>query len=169
MFPSRDLLLPESVRRKLKGPLGILIVRPGEEELRRLAREPFVTVGDRVTESFCSLGLEPKLEVVDGKEMRKDRPLPTGCYQIIVKVRNPPGMITKEAIKAIKEAFEIDARIRIMVEGEEDLLTLPCILYAPNGARVFYGQPGVGVVYVDVDRESREKVRKIIEEMAQGI
>ena len=165
MHLREDLILPEGIRKKLKSPLGALIERPDEEELKRLAKEPFATVGDKVTESFCSLGLKPKLEIVDGREMREKRPPPDGCYQLLVRVRNPPGRITAEALKAVKEALKTDIRVRILVEGEEDLLTLPCILYAPDGMRVFYGQPGVGIVYVDVGRESREKIRKIMEEM----
>lgn len=145
--------------------MGVLVERPGDKELRRLAREPFATIGDKVTESFCSLGLKPKLEVVDGREMRERRPPPNGYYQMLVKVRNPPGRITKEALRVVKEALKANVRIRIVVEGEEDLLTLPCILYAPEGMRVFYGQPRVGIVYVDVSQESRKKVRRIMEEM----
>ena len=165
MYLPEDLILPEHTRKKLKEPLGMLVERPDEGMLRRLAREPFATVGDKVTESFCSLGLKPKLEVVDGREMRERRPPPDGCYQMLVKVRNPPGRITREALKAVREALKADVRIRILVDGEEDLLTLPCILYAPGGMRIFYGQPGVGIVYVDVDREARKRIRRLLEEM----
>ena len=41
-----------------------------------------------------------------------------------VYVDNPQGTITEEAIFAIKEALERNEHTHIVVEGEEDLLTL---------------------------------------------
>ena len=160
-----DLTLPKGTRRKLKRPLGVLVERPDEGKIRTLIKQPFATVGDKVTESFCSLGFKPKLEIVDGREMREERLPPEGCYQLLIKVRNPAGKITGEALKAVREALKTDLRIRILVDGEEDLLALPCILYGPDGLRVFYGQPGKGIVYVDVNSASREKARRLLEEM----
>ncbi len=39
-----------------------------------------------------------------------------------------------------------------MVDGEEDLAVLPCVLTAPPESVVLYGQPGEGVVLCEVDR-----------------
>ena len=41
--------------------------------------------------------------------------------------------------------------MKIVVEGEEDLATLPAILYAPPGSVVVYGQPDEGSVLVKVN------------------
>ncbi len=41
-----------------------------------------------------------------------------------VHVNNPQGTITEEAISAIKEALEKNEHTHIVVDGEEDLLTL---------------------------------------------
>ena len=43
----------------------------------------------------------------------------------------------------------------IIVEGEEDLLTLPVIKFAPLGALVVYGQPYVGMVLVMVTERTK--------------
>ena len=58
-----------------------------------------------------------------------------------VYVDNPQGTITQEAIVAIKEALERNEHTHIVVDGEEDLLTLIAVLYAPENSFVVYGQP----------------------------
>ena len=44
-----------------------------------------------------------------------------------------------------------------MVDGEEDLLALVAVLYAPQNSFVVYGQPHCGIVFVKVT--SRRKHR----------
>lgn len=163
-----DLTLSPKTRRKLKRPLGVLIEDLDEDVVRSLAKDPFVTVGDRVTETFCDLGLAPKLEIVDSREKRKERPPPAGCYQLLITVKNPPGRITWQAIKAIKESLNQNLRVRILVEGEEDLLALPCIFFGPDGLRVFYGQPEKGIVYVDVNERTRKRAGRLLTEMGMS-
>ena len=53
----------------------------------------------------------------------------------------------------------------IIVNGEEDLFTLPAILYAPVGTSVLYGQPDEGLVVVSVNNSLKTKVRNILIEM----
>ena len=73
-------------------------------------------------------------------------------------MNNPQGTITQEAIFAIKEALERNEHTHIVVDGEEDLLTLIAVLYAPENAFVVYGQPYSGIVVVKVSR-LRKKLR----------
>jgi uncharacterized protein (UPF0218 family) len=53
----------------------------------------------------------------------------------------------------------------VLVEGEEDLLTLVAVLKAPENSLVVYGQPHEGIVAVRVDKTTKEKVRQIVETM----
>ena len=53
----------------------------------------------------------------------------------------------------------------MLVEGEEDLLTLVAVLKAPENSLVVYGQPHEGVVAVKVDKAIKEGIRKIIAAM----
>jgi uncharacterized protein (UPF0218 family) len=57
------------------------------------------------------------------------------------------------------------ARVRVEVEGEEDLAAILAILMAPEGAKVLYGMPGQGMVVVTVDPESRGKARALLDLM----
>jgi uncharacterized protein (UPF0218 family) len=43
----------------------------------------------------------------------------------------------------------------VVVEGEEDLASLPVILHAPEGATVIYGIPDTGLCLVHVDEGAR--------------
>jgi uncharacterized protein (UPF0218 family) len=52
--------------------------------------------------------------------------------------------------------------VRIFVEGEEDLLGLPCFLEAPLGAKVMYGMPGQGVAVVEVTPAFQDRVRALL-------
>ncbi len=49
----------------------------------------------------------------------------------------------------------------VMVEGEEDLLTLVAVVLAPLGSLVAYGQPDRGIVIVvvsDVEKSLAEQI-----------
>jgi uncharacterized protein (UPF0218 family) len=51
------------------------------------------------------------------------------------------------------------------VEGEEDLLTLIAVLYAPKNALVLYGQPHEGLVAVRITSEKKAQAERILKEM----
>ena len=82
-----------------------------------------------------------------------------------VYVANPQGTITDEAISAIKAALETNEHTHIVVEGEEDLLTLIAVLYAPENSFIVYGQPHLGIVVVKASQEKKAQVKKFLNEM----
>jgi uncharacterized protein (UPF0218 family) len=53
----------------------------------------------------------------------------------------------------------------IVVNGEEDLATLPAVLAVPDGASVVYGQPDEGMVLVTADNAAKARARQLIEGM----
>ena len=123
-----------------------------------------ITVGDEVISTFNSIGLHPKLYIYDEKIRRKSISK-TAPPSKIIKIKNPSGTLTEEALNSVKLALKSNVPLGLKVEGEEDLLTLPAILYAPLGALVAYGQPEEGVVLVKVTKGKKETVRKIIKKM----
>ena len=54
---------------------------------------------------------------------------------------------------------------RVQVDGEEDLMAIIAIVIAPRGSVVLYGQPGVGVVAVEVGPGSKSRSRTILRKM----
>jgi len=165
----RVFRLPEGMRQKLAKPLGRVF--RGEEvdspEFERLVGEsPFVvTVGDRVTDTIGALGRTPDVQVVDGIERRKRREPPKVAFSRLVEVENPAGALTMEAIEGMREAFVGTKPVRVLVEGEEDLMTILAVALAPVSAVVFYGQPGEGVVAIKADAVSKSRNREILAKM----
>jgi len=157
--------LTDHLREELKKPLGILVKKGKEADYikKNLLNKDFViTVGDRTTESFVLAGGKPKLEIVDLKEKRSTREKTETAAEEIIKVRNEAGTINDEAIEVIKNSLNSPKRVRIEIDGEEDLLGIPCIIYAPEGSYVLYGQPNEGLVVVRVDRNMKNKANAIL-------
>lgn len=164
--------IPPVIRDKLKKPWGKLLRGSFDKttnEIRLIIKEEnspcVITVGDVVSKNLVEGGIHPKLLVVDNKVMRtnvKSLSLPEGEE---VHVKNPPGTITREAIKAIREAFKTDRIVKIIVDGEEDLLTLVAVLYAPENSIVVYGQPGEGAVVVKVTKDKKDEAADILKAM----
>ena len=169
---SGDYILTPSLRRKLKKPLGRLFpsvdVR-GEEFLALVTGSALVvTVGDRVTETLQeTTGRPPDVFVVDGMERRSAREILRVAHGSTLKAKNPAGRITKAARSAMKRAFAGEKPVMVLIDGEEDLLTIPAVVEAPLGAVVFYGQPLEGVVAVEVDERSKASAREIVRRMSR--
>lgn len=164
------LILPRHLRDALKDPLGPVVQT--DELIQTLrGKSPILSVGDIVTRTLNSLGITPLLAIVDGSTRRGpvDHPVdPLRHGEKVIKVNNPAGVITPGLWLAISEAVMGEIPVVIVVDGEEDLATLPCVLEAPDGAAVLYGDPGKGVVVTLVTDDVRRRVRAITENMDRG-
>ena len=169
--------LTESQRKELKSPLGLLIEGSFDETIKKLKKliekdkpSMIVSVGDAVLESLIKNNVFPNVFIVDNKVMRKSvTPISTKTGKTI-HVKNPPGTLTDEALEKVQEALkDRERKIRILVDGEEDLLTLPAVLYAPENSLIVYGQPKRGIVLVKATEQKKKRVRQIIEAMDQSL
>ena len=125
-----------------------------------------ITVGDRTTENILQLGLKPQIQIIDCLEKRNQRTAPIDdTVNTKLSCRNPPGEITEESIQVIKKAFSSEPPVRIVVNGEEDLLVIPVCILAPENSVVMYGQPNEGLVIVQITPKIRAKVQKILDAM----
>jgi uncharacterized protein (UPF0218 family) len=168
-----DYFLTPGLRQKLKKPLGRFFpsvdVR-GEEFLAVvMGASLVVAVGDRVTETLQeTTGRSPDVFVVDGMERRSAREIPRVPHRSTLKAKNPAGRITRGARSAMKRAFAGEKPVMVLIEGEEDLLTIPAVIEAPIGAVVLYGQPLEGVVVVQVDEKAKASARQVLGRMTKG-
>ena len=161
--------LPDSIRDQFKNPLGILIPEPQatkETIQKHLDSNSFViTVGDRTTQKMIEFDLIPSLMIVDGQEKRSKRQAPQFDSATQITVDNPAAEITLQSIDVIKKALTMNPPVRILVNGEEDLLVLPVCIHAPENSVIMYGQPNEGLVVVKISTEIRNKAQRLVELM----
>jgi len=169
-------LLTEELRSKLKAPLGILLKGTFEQTLKEFkqiieAKKPsiIVSVGDAISRVLIENNIFPKVMVIDYKIMREPAaPFAAEDYETM-KLRNKQGTISDDAWAIIASAIERRNRVKVVVEGEEDLLTLVCILEAPEKALVVYGQPREGMVVVEVTASKKNEIRRIVDSMERAV
>jgi uncharacterized protein (UPF0218 family) len=137
------------------------------EAIDREKPSKICVVGDFTAIKTLEQNISVDLYVIDNHVMRRPIKVPLPERVNIYRSHNPPGMITAESWDLIKRIIDEDTRSLLIVEGEEDLLTLPVIKFAPNDAFVAYGQPLVGLVLVKVTPEKRKEVDAIIDLMEQ--
>jgi hypothetical protein len=97
--------------------------------------------------------------------MRKHARPFASTAQETLHVQNPKATITDEAITAVRNSFGNGNRIQIVVDGEEDLLALVAVLYAPENSLVVYGQPYEGIVVIKVTQAKRTEISEILNTM----
>lgn len=161
--------LPATLRTRLGKPLGRVFSQneAGGVEFRNIAAVApmVVTVGDRVTDTLQSVGRTPEVQIVDGVERRQKREYPKAPYARLIKVKNPAGSVTVDAIRGVRAAFMGQKPARVQVDGEEDLMAMLAIAMAPISAMVYYGQPEVGVVAVKANAVSKARNRAVLAKM----
>lgn len=165
-------LLTSELRTELRAPLDLLIEGSSKRTMERLKRivdetkpAKIVAVGDRVSRNLIKSGLLPDTVIVDNKIMRKSvAPLKFDAEKTF-NVINPSGTITDEAYQIVGKAVNFAGRTKVLVDGEEDLLTLAAVLSAPDGSIVVYGQPRTGIVIVSVSEDSKRRFLGIVDRM----
>jgi len=157
----------------LKTPLGQLLAGSPAETMPKLKvlvqrsnPSKLTTVGDVVSRESLAAGIQVSLRIVDQMTLRKRMSPVEIKVERTYKVRNPAGVVTKEAWDAIREALR-DREALILVDGEEDLLAIPAVLESPDNALVIYGQPSEGLVVVTASAEKKSEVRKIVDRMTE--
>ena len=153
----------------MKLPLGVLIRDEAVDNLFKRLREDrpkkLISVGDAVSSRLHAAGLKPDLTIIDNKIARvKIKPILAPAKKVY-RVKNPPGTLTEESFKAVSEAMKNEESTKIIVDGEEDLITLLAVKEAPLDSIVLYGQPGEGVVLVRVTEEKRREIMRMLSEM----
>lgn len=164
-------LVPE-LRVKLKEPIGMLIQGSFKETIEKFKeivekeKPPcIISVGDTVSRNLAKNKMLPHLSIVDNRVMRRTAQPVIFQADETFTVQNPQGTITEEAIEAIKKAVKSNHRVKIVVDGEEDLLALIAVLYAPENSLVIYGQPLVGIVVVKVTQQKKAEMVGILKAM----
>jgi len=177
----KQLILPDSLRNELREPIGLVTPSFGTSEVTKLIRTiqnavMTISVGDIISIELMKAGIEPDIKIIDFKTRRKalisnDKSLfektqgrQTTNHKLLTD--NRAGTINPKACVLIKKSIDSNLRTgkthTIVVNGEEDLLTIPAILLAPLNALVLYGQYGLGAVVVKINEKIKKKAEKIL-------
>ena len=154
------LVLPEDQRHLFRRPFGTLY--PSLDPiLPLLAGKIFFSVGDVVTDCLLRAGYPPDVAIIDGQTMRRPHDgVDVTAYQVI-QVINPAGCITPALSDATHQAVT-DLKTAVQVDGEEDLAVLPLALAAPEGSLILYGQPGEGVVVLEISQTTKDQAHTLL-------
>lgn len=167
------LKLKKENRKYLKKPIGKLYssIEDLTEYLTTALNENkfIISVGDVTTNNLQTKNIIPHLSIIDNLIERKPAQHDIIYDNVTLTADNPPGTITtdlwnkiEESLKLVKSSF----KVLLVVNGEEDLAVIPCLILAPPGSLILYGQPGEGVVLCEADeyKQKAEKFIKMFEE-----
>ncbi|MEK7109764.1 MAG: pantetheine-phosphate adenylyltransferase [Patescibacteria group bacterium] len=176
LITNHYLKMPESLRPTLQKPLG-KVFKTTKQLLRCIDTSKhimIIAVGDIIVDSLLKSGLEPDVKIIDFKSRRKpikkDTLIKDSLYKDCLYLNNP-GTINLKTAEVLKQMIRsnivhpkgVQSESWLVIDGEEDLLALPAILFAPLNSLVLYGHWQYGIIAVKVDEEIKKKVKKIIE------
>ncbi|MFB6083584.1 MAG: GTP-dependent dephospho-CoA kinase family protein [Halorientalis sp.] len=144
------------------------------EALLSAAEPPIVAVGDIVTYHLIEADRRPDVALIDGRTKRSTiedhvrEAIDAGVFDREVEVVNAAAGLSAALLSALSTAIDAAGdgeSTVIVVDGEEDLATLPAIAAAPTGASVVYGQPDEGMVLVECEAGVRSRVSDLLGRM----
>jgi len=174
---AQTLFLPQNLRPFLKKPFGKLIL--GSEDDLSLALEKakklvtnfkpklLICVGDVVTRLFNEAKIVPDLAIVDFRIRRQKviknlKQLGFTKDNADYTVANKPGRVSFKLAHAVEQVLREPTKKQvILVLGEEDLAVLPSLVFAPFWTLILYGQPGQGIVAVEVNKKTRQRALRL--------
>ena len=159
-----DTELNKDLISELKKPLGKLYPK-FEEAIEDIKLAEFlISVGDETYKNLTDNKLFPNIGIIDNLIQRKNHNHDLIQTDGILEAINPAGTITEALWETIEQAMKLSDENNqlIVVEGEEDLAVLPCILIAPEETTILYGQPNEGLVLLKVS-DVKEKAQKLLE------
>ena len=169
------IILPISMRKELKDPIGQLLKgEPSEtvvmlkELLCRLSPPMFAVVGDFTAANIIEADIHTNIIIIDHRTMREEvDPMEHGERTVLNTV-NPAGSITSDAWDILDHAVTLNSEVSVIVEGEEDLLVLPLIVMMPVGSVIVYGQPHEGMVAIKVTCKLKEWTQDFLTRMEES-
>jgi len=167
---NNELLMPESLRPTLQKPLGLVFkeVYKVIKFIKFINPMRIIAVGDIIADCLLKSNIDPDVKIIDFRSRRQPIINPKSKTQISNQIQNPnkPGTINLKTAEIIKEKIKLalykNQKSWITVNGEEDLLALPAILFAPLNSLVLYGHWQLGIIAIKVDEKIKNKVKNII-------
>jgi pantetheine-phosphate adenylyltransferase len=156
---SRELVLNQKQRDFFSQPQGKIVKQPSR------STGPVCVVGDVALELFRAKGWTYNLGVFDKLQQRKPYTSPyLDSIHSPKKVTNQPGTITSSLMKALGEWTQGKSYQHLLIDGEEDLVTVGLTLVLPLQSAIYYGQPDVGMVELAVSEKMKTKFYEVLKQ-----
>ena len=166
----KQLIMPDRLRQQLQQPFGRLYksIDKVVEVIKYTKSSMIMAVGDIVVESLINQGINPDLKIIDFKSRRQH------LINLKSKVNkdnkahiNIPGTINLKTVTALKDSIRSIITNKnnnswFVVEGEEDLLALPVIIYVPLNSLVIYGLRDKGIIIIKVTDKEKDKALRLL-------
>ena len=157
--------MPEYMKEELSRPYGFLFTNTDSliRFLHKKENNRIITIGDVVTSTLQSNNILPFLSIIDGKTKRNIQM--KILEENAIKIKNEKSTIRLSTMNLIQKILnnEDKARKIILVEGEEDLLVIPVVLFGKDKDIILYGQPNAGAVVIINNKFARIRVKQIFE------
>jgi uncharacterized protein (UPF0218 family) len=154
----------------LKQPFGTLIPdkQVKKQKLTSMLKgtNQIITVGDATTDRLVSFGIVPDIAVIDGRERRARRSSYENYPAKELRCSNPAGTISKDAMQVLQSALKTPPPVRVLVDGEEDMLALPLFVMSPENSVVLYGQPLEGLVLVKITPAKQKQAKDLMDRIS---
>jgi adenylate kinase len=173
---SSDLKVPEGMKPRLRQHFGELVRGEWKQIINDLEREiggemPMtISVGDHCSYHLIENGFVPDIIVIDNVERRSPFEKEIKFDGMEVKIKNKAGTISLQMWKALEKIIrehEAGERIKLVIDGEEDLAALPCMIFAPDGSYVFYGMFDQGMMKIVVSEKVKREALKVLHEIQE--
>ncbi len=160
--------LPDALRQTLQKPFGKLI-QP-EEFSKNHDERKIIAIGDVTTKVLHQQGFHQALSIIDFFVERRKQNTSLSALGFVgdettYKSINPHATITPSLWTGCGDAFsqiQKEKKVILIVDGEEDLAVFPALLLAPDGFTICYGQPGIGMVVIPVNRKTKEQALTLL-------
>ncbi len=180
LFKNQETIyLPKELKERLRKPLGKIfcgsesdILETGSlliNYIKKYQPKILIIVGDIISYSLIKNNLIPSITIVDFHSKRKainEEIKKFINYDFHFQVINQPSTLSKNTVKTIqnvvKEFLTKKRNQKIFVEGEEDLLVLPAIIFSPLKCLIVYGHWQYGAIVVEVNEKIKDKVIRLL-------
>jgi pantetheine-phosphate adenylyltransferase len=154
-------------RERLRDPHGMIV--QGQELIQELQHRDYhrlICVGDRVSHDAVDAGIAPDICVIDGKIERDpvETQFEDGHNEAakVLETVNDAGQISEDAWNTVRTAVAHTCQTTVTVDGEEDLLALPAILFAAPDSLVVHGHWQEGAIILQPDAAMKQFVQDLV-------
>lgn len=161
LHKNKRYTLPEHLREELKKPSGDIYL--SHDAIKHFFNDTVICVGDIVSYYCMSHKLVPHIAIVDLKTQRQEiEPKIKDLFNPTKKLENKPGTINTSFGNIFLTMLSKKSQQVLLIDGEEDLLTLPAILLSPLGSTIMYGQKDIGMICVVVTEEKKQFAKNLL-------